>query len=126
MTIAENEAKAAARCGMSLDEWRKDNGAQNRAARLASPLHAQRIEFEKQRTARESARLYDGKTWDGKYWRNRWGFRIRPPVCKPSLLDRGETAVQIKGTQNEFTVSWGNVVVGWFGTLSEFLKGERS
>jgi hypothetical protein len=77
---------------MTLDEYKKLTPDERRAYLKANKAaNAERVlkyglpshqitpeirAYEIQRIAEESARLYGGRTWDGKHWRNPDGTRV--------------------------------------------------
>jgi hypothetical protein len=95
---------------MTLDEYKKLTKderraflAANRAAakiRMAGPQPPRkgtaetRASFEAEHIAADSARLYDGDTWDGKHWRAPDGTRVVRPPPKPQTPEDIEVARQ--------------------------------
>jgi hypothetical protein len=73
---------------------------------------AERAEWQRQRIAQESPRLYGGKTWDGKHWRGPDGKRVKPPPRKPNPFGPdGTLAVRGEVTPSNWVkVSYGNIV----------------
>ena len=90
---AENEAKAAARCGLSLEDWRAKYGCALGPPRRGTA--EQRTAFEAERIAQdEKSGLHPGRHWDGKRWRNLDGSRVVLPPVKPFEPEAIEAARQ--------------------------------
>jgi hypothetical protein len=71
----------------------------------------QRAEWQRKRIAQESPRLYGGKTWDGKHWREPDGKRVKlPPRQSNPFGSDGTLAVRSKPVRNGFAVMWGSLV----------------
>lgn len=70
----------------------------------------QRADWQRHRIAEESSRLYGGNTWDGKFWRDPNGRRIRPLPSKSNPFTDGTLSVRAKIVGNRILVTWGNVV----------------
>jgi TadE-like protein len=92
--LADNEAKAAARCGLSLEEWRAKEAAGCALGDPRKGIAETRATFEAEHIKEDSARLYGGKTWDGKRWRNSDGSRVVPAPIKPFTPEAIEAARQ--------------------------------
>jgi hypothetical protein len=74
--LKANEAKAAARCGLSLEEWKVEAAAGRNLDGPRKGTAETRATYQTKRIAEDSARLYGGRTWDGRHWRNPDGTRV--------------------------------------------------